>query len=84
MQGVRTEQYQELYNAIVIQAVTDCRNALKGIGYDRISSEDAVRDCERFFRSDYFSMLTKVPGEYLIERIKKEVEDERNSNSTDT
>lgn len=84
MRNIGTEPYQELYNAIVLQAVTDYRNALIGIGYSRKSSEYVVRECERFFRSGYFCMLTKVPGEYLIEKIRKEVGDESHSNSTDT
>lgn len=81
MRDVETELYQELYNAIVLQAVTDYRNALAGNSYCGKSPEDVVMECERFFRSEYYSMLTKVPGEYLIERIKKEVEDEHHSNS---
>ena len=78
------DPYQELYNAIILQAVTDYRKALIGDGYDNKSSEDVVMECERFFRSNYFALLTKVSGEYLIEKIRKEVEDERHSNSTDT
>lgn len=84
MRDVETEIYQELYNAIVLQAVTDYRNALRDISYDRKSPEDVVIECERFFRSEYFAQLTKVPGKYLIEKIRKEVEDERHSNSTNT
>lgn len=84
MQDVERELYQELYNAIVMQAVTDYRNALKGNSYCGKPSKLVVVECERFFRSEYFSMLTKVPGEYLIERIRKEVEDESYSNTADT
>ena len=84
MQDVGTEIYQGLYDAIVIQAANDYRKALVGVGYGSHSPEDVVRECERFFRSKYFSMLTKVSGEYLIEKIRKEVQDESHSNSTDT
>lgn len=84
MRDVETELYQELYNAIVLQAVTDYRNALAGNSYCSDCPEDVVRECESFFRSEYFALLTKVPGEYLIEKIRKEVKDESHSNSTDT
>ena len=84
MQGVETELYQELYNAIVLQAVADYRNALAGKSYCFKSPERVVAECEQFFRSEYFALLTKVSGEYLIRKIRKEVEDERHSNSTDT
>lgn len=84
MQTVGTEAYQELYNAIILQAVADYRNALAGDSYCSKSPEDVVGECERFFRSEYFALLTKVPGEYLIEKIRKEVKDESRSNSTDT
>ena len=84
MQNTVIDPYQELYNAIVLQAVTDYRNALAGDSYCGTPPEDVVGECERFFRSEYFALLTKVPGEYLIERIRKEVEDESRSNSTNT
>ena len=64
--------YQEIANAIVAQAATDYRNALAGEGYRHMSPARAASDCERFFRSSYFSMLTKVSGEYIIEQIQKE------------
>ena len=84
MQDCTDEAYQELYNAIVLQAVTDYRKALAGISYGKQSPEDVVKECEQFFRSVYFSRLTKVSGEYLIEKLRKEVQDESLSNPTDT
>lgn len=68
--------YQELANGIVSQAVTDYRNALDGKVYSknfgRTTPEYIIADCERFFRSKYFQLLTKVSGEYLIEKLRKE------------
>lgn len=84
MQNIETELYQELANAIILQAVTDYRNALAGKSYCGKSPEYVVAECERFFRSHYIHHLTKISGEYLIEKIRKEVEDEHHSNSTDT
>ena len=77
------EAYQELANGIVLQAVADYRNALVGRSYGGKSSEELVEECECFFRSKYFRMLTRVSGEYLIEKIRKEVEDEHHPDSTD-
>lgn len=84
MQNSGTSLYQELANAIILQATTDYRNALIGNSYCGKSPEYVVTECERFFRSHYFNHLTKISGEYLIEKIRKEVEDEHHSNSTDT
>ena len=68
--------YQELANAIVLQAVHDYRNALKGITYNpknkKLTPENIVKKVEQFFRSDSFRMLTKVDPEYLIEELRKE------------
>ena len=84
MRGYVAEPYKELTNAIIQQAAIDYRNALVGIGYERRSPEYVIKECEEFFRSDYYSLLTKVPGEYLIERIRKEVQNESHSNSANT
>ena len=75
MQNGVIEPYQELANAIVLQTVTDYRRALAGISYCGKSPECVVAECERFFRSYYFTILTKVSGEYLIDKIRKEVQD---------
>lgn len=76
--------YHELANAIILQAVSDYRNALDGISYDlRHSPEKIIKDIEKFFRSDYFEILTRVKGEYLIDRLKQEhLEKERKRNES--
>lgn len=66
-------ELRELANAIVQQAVTDYRNALRGISYDKKHSpEFIIQDIENFFHSSYYKMLTKIDGDYLLERLKKE------------
>lgn len=75
-----TEYYaQEIANGIVLQAVNDYRRALDGKGcgdgYCRRSAEEAIKECEKFFRSQYFRILTKVNGEYLIAKLRKEHEE---------
>ena len=69
--------YQNLANAIVIQAVNDYRAALRGISYNRRSAEANIKELEKFFRSDYYELLTKVKGEYLIEKLKEEYREEK-------
>ena len=51
---------ENLCNAIILAAVKDYRTAL------------AKRDNERFFRSDWYKTLTKVDGEFLISKLRRE------------
>ena len=59
--------YEALAQAIIIQAVNDYRRALKGDARGR------CREIERFFRSEWFSVLTKVNPEMLIRKLREEV-----------
>ena len=55
-----------LANAIILLAVQDYRRALK-----RRKSE--VRgECEKFFQSGWFEILTDVDGKVLMEKLQKE------------
>lgn len=69
------DPYERLANAIILQAVTDYRAALKRIRRSP-KNKDAVDEAlriERFFRSAWYSQLTSVDGEYLIRRLRDEV-----------
>ena len=69
------DPYERLANAIILQAVTDYRVALKRIKWkpeDRETIDEAMR-VESFFRSGWYSQLTAVDGEYLIRRLQDEV-----------
>lgn len=72
----KNEWYQELANGIVLRAVEDYRKALDGNVYSKNfghkSPEYIIKECEKFFRSSYFRLLTKVSGEYLIEKLRQE------------
>lgn len=57
---------ENLCNAIVLSAVKDYRTALAKKNYDEIAS------IERFFRSEWYKQLTKIDGEFLIEKIREE------------
>ena len=69
---INEDDIENLTNAIVLQAVKDYRRALKGFSLNGKSSTDVIADCERFFRSEWYSQLTNVDGEYLITNIRKE------------
>ena len=67
--------WQELANALITRAAEDYRADLRRIRKDP-GNREAARDAlkiERFFRSLWYARLTDVPGEYLIERLRKEM-----------
>ena len=68
--------YEDLANAIILQAVKDYRMALKSLkanSSNRTAQADKV-EIERFFRSQWYSALTDVNGEMLIRSLQKEVD----------
>lgn len=67
--------YEELANAIVLQAVRDYREAVKKLSRRR-KNRDAQftkEECLRFFRSKWFSQLTELDPEFLIRRLDEEI-----------
>jgi len=74
--------YENLAHAIVMQAVTDYRASLKmlykPIGQRfKIEGIDAAflkTEVKHFFESKYFSNLTSVDGEILVEKLQREAE----------
>lgn len=67
--------YEKLANAIVLRAVEDYRDALKRLHRfpnDR-DSKITKAEVERFFRSGWFSTLTSLDPELLIEKLTSEV-----------
>ena len=68
------DPYENLANAIVLQAVKDWRAARKKLK-KRPKNEEAklmVKDCEDFFRSDWFTALIDVDGEVLLRKLQEE------------
>lgn len=55
--------YEELANAIVLQAVKD---------YRLHDDEQELAGIERFFRSGWFGTLTSINPEMLISKLRKE------------
>ena len=69
------DPYERLANAIVLQAVSDYRVALKKIKAhpkNREAISEAL-EIEKFFRSGWYNQLTDVDGEYLIRRLQDEI-----------
>ena len=54
-------------NAIILQAVKDYRTALSD------ENTSGIKECERFFRSDWFTFLTDVDGEIIIRQVQREI-----------
>lgn len=63
------DQWQQLSEAIVEKAVTDYCNALNGRGYRNRSAAAVKAECERFFRSKWFTTLSPLDGETVIKRL---------------
>ena len=55
--------YQELANAIIVSAVKD---------YRRTKNPAERKELECFFRSEWFTSLSNLNGEVLLEQLQKE------------
>lgn len=67
--------FEELANAIILQAVKDYRKALRTLSLNphNRSTQYESRSIENFFRSGWFGMLTRLDPELLIKKLKAEV-----------
>lgn len=69
-----TDPYENLANAIILQAVKDWRSAVRTLKkrtrYD--PAKQIKEECERFFLSDWFEVLTSVDGRLLLRKLKEE------------
>ncbi len=68
-------EWQELANAIVLQAVKDYKAAQRTLikKPDSKAAKAMIRNCERFFRSGWCEMLTDIDPEYLLRYPQGEV-----------
>lgn len=69
--------YQNLANAIVIQAVRDfrkCAKIIKRRGYGSKEAVNEMRSIAEFIKSSWFKTLTSIDPDYLLEKLKEEVE----------
>ena len=67
---------EELANAIIIKAAHDYREAMKNLWFcpRNAKARLTILDCESFFRSPYFNMLTAIDGVWLMNKLKEEFE----------
>ena len=70
-----SDPYENLANSIVLSAVKDYREANKKLtrGRKNTESQRTHDECLEFFRSKWFSILTSVDPEFLIQKLDEEV-----------
>lgn len=69
-----TRPYENLINAIILQAVKDYRDALKRLK-KKPQNTDAMStamEIERFFHSAWYQIIASVDGDYLIQKLREE------------
>lgn len=73
--------WENLANAIVIRACDDYRKSLSipnkdsmcvYEGNDKMYIFQVIDDCERFFKSEWFTFLTSVDGLVIMESLRRE------------
>ena len=57
------DPYEELANAIIVQACKD---------YRLTDNEEELKEIEDFFHSDWFAVLTSLDPDLLITKLRKE------------
>jgi hypothetical protein len=69
---------EALAGGIIIQAARDYKSASRRLNKtrcrNRAEAECMRNECLRFFRSPWFSELTEIDPEYLIQKLDKEVQ----------
>lgn len=84
MERKNDEQWGELANAIIVQAVVDYETALRKLKKDKGNKDVShailqlrrqKADCIRFFRSGWFKTLTALDGETIMHRVEKRAEE---------
>ena len=63
------DPWQYLADAVVCQAAKDYRNAIKGVGIGRKRGKKVKKECEHFFRSEWFVTLCNLDGDTLIRKL---------------
>ena len=67
--------WEDLAQAIILQAVTDYRKARRRVRHfpDQKGAQATIKEVERFFRSWRFAQLTDIDGDMLIKKLREEV-----------
>ena len=80
-EDITKDNWERLANAIIVTAAKDFRKQYKKLLKNPKSQMAAadVASLIRFFRSDYYSSLTSVDGEFLVRKLKSKVEEKINA-----
>ena len=72
----KRKAYENLANAIIEQAANDFREAKRRLQKNArdAEAEKTYREVKRFFRSAWFSRLTPLDSELLLEKLEEESE----------
>ena len=62
--------YEDLANAVIIQAVNDYRNLLSG--NIKPKPDLNITKLEKFFKSEWFRVLTNMDGATIMNRVRRE------------
>ncbi len=63
--------YDELANAIIVQAAKDYRKAC--VGKRSKTKTNEIKQIEKFFLSEWFTTLTSADGEMILKKLQEEV-----------
>ena len=68
------ENYEGLANAIIVQAVKDYRSAQEKLKENPESKflQNNIRRIGKFFRSDWFKVLSHADGPAILKRLEEE------------
>ena len=69
--------WEDLANAVVLQAVEDYREArnITRVWPDEREAQKRIREVERFMRFGWFELLTRLDGKALLNFLKNEEPD---------
>lgn len=65
---------QMLANAIIVKAAEDYRTSIRNLKINPKHKESLImlQDCESFFESQWYQMLTSVDGKMIMRKIREE------------
>lgn len=71
------QPWEDLANGIIKQAADDYKKALRRCQFKRKKEvAQEIHSLNRWFRGDWFNMLTNIDPEYLIQRLNTEYGDD--------
>lgn len=74
MTHIQDEGWQDLAHAVVIDAVNEWRRAKFQLSKPSLASKTALeksRQCEKFFVSPWFTMLSGLDGSAVLKKMKE-------------